>query len=88
MAKARKVETHQFRTELIRELANIAPGCVVVFVEGVSPGIGFQLQDQHGRLRSNIVKINRATTRTLQKSHLMDAIRRAGNPTGGLPPGF
>lgn len=88
MAKLLPVRSPQFRVSLIRKLANLAPGCAVEFVEGVSPGIGFRLKDSRGRYRSNVVRIYRNGPRVLEAAEISRSIRGAGMPPGGFPNGL
>jgi hypothetical protein len=82
------ITSPQFRTQLLRKLANLAPGCKVEFLEGMRTGIGFRLKDGRGRFRSNIVRIHRNSAHTLEASSLRRSICGAGVPPAGFPRGL
>jgi hypothetical protein len=54
-----RVETQQFRTQLIRELRNLFPEYDPEFIEEMHEGIGFRLKDKKGQYRSEIVLLLR-----------------------------
>lgn len=88
MVKPVDLTTHQFKTELIRKLKNIAPTCEVEFIDNLKTGIGFRLKDTQHRYRSNIVRFSRYREDLLGKDSLVSAIKNAGVPEAGLPHGL
>ncbi len=78
----------QFRTALLRKLGNLFPDCTCSIESAGRAGLEFQLFDHAGQPRSNRVAINRPTAGALTESSLVRAIRNAGNPAGGFPPGL
>jgi hypothetical protein len=73
------VSTPQFRTALIRKLANLAPGFAPRF-EPAPRGIAFRMFDARGRARSEIVVIYRNDGTVLQRMKLLALLDRAGFP--------
>lgn len=80
--------TPQFQTTLIRMLGDMFPDYTSIIREAGRGGLEFQLLDLAGQPRSNRVTINGATSTPLTESDLASAIRRAGAPPGGFPPGL
>ena len=86
--KAISVTTPQFRTMLIRKMRNICPSCLVEFIDGIKPGIGFRLRDQQGRYRTNDARIYRYNENVLSRDKLIYVIKREGRPSAGFPKGL
>lgn len=82
------MNTPQFQTALVRMLGDMFPDCTSIIREAGRGGLEFQLLDLAGQPRSNRVTINGATSTALTQSDLTSAIRRAGAPPGGFPPGL
>jgi hypothetical protein len=80
--------TPQQRTALLRKLGNMFPGCSVVFV-GEGLGLRFQLVDERGRERTNLVEVLSCLEQgRVTESNVHWAIKREGPPAGGFPSGF
>lgn len=77
-----RVDTPQFRTQLIRRVKNAFPGCEPEFVEGAGSGLSFRLKDKHGRYRSPVVRFHRYDTALLTRESLRRYVLgyRAGLP--------
>ena len=70
-----RVETQQFRTQLIRKLKNLFPEYTPEFIEELHEGIGFRLKDKKGQYRSEIVHFHRYHKDVLTKQFLLRAIK-------------
>ncbi len=71
----RRIETPQFRTQLLRELKNLFPQYEPEFIKALRQGIGFRLKDKKGQYRSEIVHINRYHKDVLTKQFLLRKIK-------------
>ena len=69
-----RISTPQFRTELIRRLKNLFPGCEPEFIEGLRTGIGFRLKDAKGQYRGEVVHFHRYRKNLLTRESLLRAV--------------
>lgn len=81
------VSTPQFRTLLLRRLANLFPD-LVVRIDPAPRGIVFQLFELDGTARTNRVSLYRHSPDALTATGLKAKILGAGRPLGGFPPGL
>ncbi len=79
------VDSPQVRAKLDKKIANVFPGCRAEWQEGLDRGMGFRLIDDHGRYRSNLVRIYRLHGEMFKTSWLERAVRHAKQPEDGFP---
>lgn len=73
-----RINTPQFRTELIRRLKNMFPDCRPEFLEGVERGLAFRLKDKRGNYCSGIVRFYRYRRDLLTRESLKRAVGAEG----------
>ncbi len=70
-----RINTPQFKTELIRKLKNVFPGHEVIFESNLQKGIGFRLRKTKGGRMSDIVRIYRYREEILTKEWLLNSVK-------------
>ena len=80
-----RIHTPQFRTDLIRRLKNLFPGCEPEFLDGDGPGVRFRLKDKMGRYRSEVVHFQRYRKDLLTREALLREVLGPRRYRPGLP---
>lgn len=80
-----RIHTPQFRTNLIRRLKNIFPGCEPEFLDVDGRGVRFRLKDKRGRYRSEVVHFHHYRRDLLTREVLRREVLGLKRYKAGLP---
>ncbi len=83
-----RVNTHQYKTLLVRKFKNVFPDYELEIEDNEKGGISYRLKDNVGNYRSNTIHLYREANKNIETTEIIRHIKNAGKPEKGFPKGF